>query len=166
MRTALFLLLAVACAAAFRCQQVRSAADPRLTLQIINTYNAHVNTGNFTGAAALTFAENVRYIIPGTQPQCPYCTTYEGKAAVISLFVDGFLGHFTILNPLVNLREITTDTGGPGGVPELMDFNGAAPQLDPNDAYFSKMKPSAITRSMAVGISVCTSFTVRGDLPH
>lgn len=102
-----------------------SAVDPPLTRQIINTYNAHVNTGNFTGAAALTFDENVRYIIPGTQPQCPYCTTYEGKAAVISLFVDGFLGHFTILNPLVNLREITTDTGGPGGVPELMDFNGA-----------------------------------------
>ena len=92
---------------------------------MIDTYNAHVNVGNFTGAAALTFTDNVVYIIPGTAPECPYCAVYSGKDAVIGLFVNGFLGHFTILNPLVNLRELTTDNGGPGGVPELMDFNGA-----------------------------------------
>lgn len=59
---------------------------------MIDTYNLHVNTGNFTGAAALTFTDTVRYIIPGTAPECPYCGVYDGKDQVISLFVNGFLG--------------------------------------------------------------------------
>eukprot|EP00698_Gefionella_okellyi_P003790 TRINITY_DN13523_c0_g1_i1.p1 TRINITY_DN13523_c0_g1~~TRINITY_DN13523_c0_g1_i1.p1 ORF type:complete len:445 (-),score=107.27 TRINITY_DN13523_c0_g1_i1:51-1355(-) len=89
----------------------------------INTYNNHVNVGNFSGAAALTFNTNVKYIIPGTAPACPYCGVYLGAQQVISLFVNGFLGHFTILNPLVNLRQLSTDNGGPNGLPRLMDFN-------------------------------------------
>eukprot|EP01121_Diplochlamys_sp_Union-15-3_P016671 TRINITY_DN5723_c0_g1_i1.p1 TRINITY_DN5723_c0_g1~~TRINITY_DN5723_c0_g1_i1.p1 ORF type:complete len:363 (+),score=51.62 TRINITY_DN5723_c0_g1_i1:20-1108(+) len=97
----------------------------------IDTYNAHVNVGNFTGAATLTFDPSVRYIIPGPKSDCPYCDIYEGKDRVISLFVDGFLGHFTIVNPLQNLREITTDNGGPGGVPELIDLNDEAFRIKP-----------------------------------
>ncbi len=55
---------------------------------------------------------------------------------MVSLFVDGFLGHFTILNPLVNLREITTDDGGVGGVPELIDFNDESFRIKPVSSNF------------------------------
>lgn len=76
------LLCCNAAVALFQCQST------------LDVYNAHVNVGNFTGAAALTFADNVTYFIPGSRPQCPYCDTYRGRARVVSLFVDGFLGHF------------------------------------------------------------------------
>lgn len=127
---------------------------------MINTYNNHVNVGNFTGAAALTFTDNVTYIIPGPPVACPYCATYNGKAAVISLFVDGFLGHFTILNPLVNLREITTDNGGPGGVPELMDFNGNVGFIGRKTHIIIKMRHSEFCHNTVVAISASMLFTV------
>jgi hypothetical protein len=90
----------------------------------INTYNQYVNIGQFEMAANLTFTDDVRYVIPGPAnvSLCPYCNTYDGKAAVVSLFVDGFLGHFTIVNPLVNLRQIDTGANR-SGVPRLMNFN-------------------------------------------
>ena len=117
----------------------------------IDVYNAHVNIGDFTGAATLTFDPRSRrltvhvlllnllqYIIPGQQPSCPYCTVYSGRDAVVSLFTRGFLGHFTIWNPLINLRQLTTDNGGPGGVPRLLDFNDEAFRIRPeyNGKYF------------------------------
>ena len=103
MRPAAALLLLASVALAFRCQQVAPLFFLSMILdrpahllphpsQVIDTYNLHVNTGNFTGAAALTFTDTVRYIIPGTAPECPYCGVYNGKDQVISLFVNGFLG--------------------------------------------------------------------------
>eukprot|EP00294_Goniomonas_avonlea_P000900 CAMPEP_0114561282 /NCGR_PEP_ID=MMETSP0114-20121206/11920_1 /TAXON_ID=31324 /ORGANISM="Goniomonas sp, Strain m" /LENGTH=529 /DNA_ID=CAMNT_0001746905 /DNA_START=14 /DNA_END=1601 /DNA_ORIENTATION=- len=89
----------------------------------IDTYNQWVNVGQFQKAAQLTFSPSVRYIIPGPPGLCPYCGTYRGSDAVVSLFVDGFLGHFTIVNPLVNLRQIDSPNGGPGGLPRLLNFN-------------------------------------------
>lgn len=79
-----------------------------------------------------------QYIIPGSQPECPYCATYVGRAAVTQLFTGGFLGHFTIFNPLVNLRQLTTNNGGPGGVPRLLDFNDESFRIFPafNNRYF------------------------------
>ena len=38
---------------------------------MVELYNAHVNVGNFSGAAALTLAPTVQYTIPG--PGLPYC---------------------------------------------------------------------------------------------
>jgi len=106
--------------------------------QTIDTYNSHVNVGNFTGAADLTFNSNVTYIIPGSQPDCPYCYIYVGKDQVVSLFVDGFLGHFTIINPLVNLRELMTNDQGPNGEPRLVDFNHESFKFNnPGGKYFS-----------------------------
>lgn len=89
----------------------------------LDVYNHYVNTGNFQMAADLTLTSDVRYIIPGPGVICPYCGTYEGHEAVVGLFVDGFLGHFTIINPLINLRQIGCADCGPGGVPRVMDFN-------------------------------------------
>jgi hypothetical protein len=77
----------------------------------IDFYNSHVNVGNFTGAS-LTFSDDVVYVIPGNASYCPYCDVYVGKSRVISLFVDGFLGHFTILNPLFNQRQLQNNQAG------------------------------------------------------
>jgi hypothetical protein len=49
---------------------------------------------------------------------------YDGKAAVIGLFEQGFLGHFNILNPLVNLRQVFSNSIN--GVPRVLDFNDEA----------------------------------------
>lgn len=108
----------------FTWQVAEVAASSNFLCQgTINTYNEYVNVGQFETAANLTFTDDVQYIIPGPiDGPCPYCGTYNGKQAVVSLFVDGFLGHFTIVNPLVNLRQI--DTGASTSpAPRLLDFN-------------------------------------------
>jgi hypothetical protein len=121
------LLIVGYCYCVFQCQQT------------IDVYNSHVNVGNFTGAADLTFNPNVTYIIPGSQPDCPYCRVYVGKSDVVSLFVNGFLGHFTIVNPLVNLRELVTNDQGPNNTPRLVDFNQESFKFKQqyNGKYFS-----------------------------
>jgi hypothetical protein len=56
----------------------------------------------------------------------------------VSLFVSGFIGHFTIWNPLVNLRQLLTNVSQPTGVPRLLDFNDEAFRNHPefNGKYF------------------------------
>lgn len=100
-----------------------AASAPFKCQHTIDLYNSFVNTGNFQAAANQTLTEDVRYIIPGPVKICPYCGLFNGRAEVVGLFVDGFLGHFTIVNPLVNLRQIGCADCGPAGVPRLMDFN-------------------------------------------
>jgi hypothetical protein len=100
---------------------IAMGCDAFVCQKTIDTYNEFVNVGNFQAAANLTFTDDVRYVIPGPVSLCPYCNTYNGKQAVISLFVDGFLGHFTIAVPLVNLRQV--DTGNDTASPRLMNFN-------------------------------------------
>lgn len=101
-----------------------SASSNFLCQTTIDTYNQYVNIGQFQTAANLTLTDDVQYTIPGPTGICPYCGQFNGKAAVIGLFVDGFLGHFTIVNPLVNLRQIDTGlTNTSSAPPRLLNFN-------------------------------------------
>ena len=96
----------------------------------MNVYNSFVNTGQFGKAANATLTSDVKYIIPGPidlsavrpgpEKICPYCGTFNGRTEVLRLFNDGFLGHFTIVNPLVNLRQIACDSCGAGGLTLLL----------------------------------------------
>ena len=106
------------CCDAFKCQNT------------MNVYNSFVNTGQFGKAANATLTSDVKYIIPGPidlsavrpgpEKICPYCGTFNGRTEVLRLFNDGFLGHFTIVNPLVNLRQIACDSCGAGGLTLLL----------------------------------------------
>eukprot|EP00823_Brevimastigomonas_motovehiculus_P003898 TRINITY_DN2463_c0_g1_i1.p1 TRINITY_DN2463_c0_g1~~TRINITY_DN2463_c0_g1_i1.p1 ORF type:complete len:449 (+),score=86.46 TRINITY_DN2463_c0_g1_i1:46-1392(+) len=113
----LFSLLQLSVRAEFRCQAT------------IDEYNKNVNIGNFLGATA-TFTDSVKYIIPGDHRFCAYCQTYDGKDRVVSLFTEGFLGHFTIFNPLINMRSLNTNSNE-DGYSELMDFNDEGFRLHP-----------------------------------
>ena len=61
---------------------------------------------------------------------------YTGTQAVVGLFETGFLGHFDIVNPLINLRQLWSNSVN--GAPRLMDFNneGFVFKAQYNGQYF------------------------------